>query len=192
MSVAAVILAAGSGSRFNRENPDALPGAKLLALLKGRPVVTWAVAPALGAGLDEVIVVDGATDLRAVVPDSVTLLHNEDWASGQATSLQVGLAWCRARDHDCVVIGLGDKPGLTSGAWRAVADAPEGPIVFATYESQRGHPVRLDAEVWSLLATTGDEGARTVARRYPELVREVVCRGMPGDIDTPEDLQRWS
>lgn len=51
MSVAAVILAAGSGSRFNRENPDALPGANLLALLKGRPVVTWAVAPALGAGL---------------------------------------------------------------------------------------------------------------------------------------------
>jgi molybdenum cofactor cytidylyltransferase len=192
MSVAAVILAAGNGSRFNRENPDALPGAKLLALLKGQPVVIWAVAPALGAGLDEVIVVDGAADLRDVVPESVTLLHNEDWASGQATSLQVGLAWCRARDHDCAVIGLGDTPGLAIGAWRAVANAPEGPIVFATYEGQRGHPVRLDAEVWSLLAPNGDEGARSVARRYPELVREVVCQGELADIDTPEDLERWS
>src|ERR1039458_2782464 len=191
MSVAAVILAAGSGSRFNRKNPDALPGAKLLTLLNGRPVVAWAIAAALGASLDEVIVVGGAADLSDVVPDSVTLLHNSDWPRGLATSLRVGLEWCRARDHRGAVIGLGDTPGLTSEAWRAVANAPEGPIVFATYEGQRGHPVRLDAEVWPLLATNGDEGAGSAARRYPDLVREVVCQGVPADIDTPEDLQRW-
>ena len=73
-----------------------------------------------------------------------------------------------------------------------VANAPKGPIVFATYQGERAHPVRLDAEIWPMLPSDGDEGARSVARRYPELVREVACVGVPADIDTPGDLQRWS
>jgi CTP:molybdopterin cytidylyltransferase MocA len=191
MSVAAVILAAGAGSRFNGDDPDALPGAKLLKVMRGRSVVAWAIEPALDAGCDEVVVVGGAVDLRAVVPESVTLLQNDDWPRGQATSLRVGLKWCIAQGHERAVIGLGDTPGLTAEAWRMVVSAPEAPIVFATYEGVRGHPVRLDAEVWPLLPWRGDEGARWVARRYPELVREVACPGVPADIDTPEDLERW-
>lgn len=192
MSVAAVILAAGSGSRFNGGDPDARPGAKLLAVVMGRPLITWAIAPALEAGLDEVIVVGGAVELSSVVPETVTLLQNDDWSLGQATSLQVGLEWCRAKGHRGAVIGLADMPGLNAAAWRAVADAPLGPMVFATYEGERGHPVRLDAEIWPMLATEGDEGARSVARRYPELVHEVPCLGEPGDVDTREDLELWS
>lgn len=192
MSAAAVILAAGSGSRFNGGDPDARPGDKLFTVIRGRALVAWAVAPALDAGLDEVVVVGGAADLRAVVPESITLLQNDDWPRGQATSLRAGLEWCAARGHHSAVIGLGDMPGLTTQAWRAVANAPEGPIVFATYEGRRGHPVRLDAEIWSMLPSDGEEGARSVARRYPELVREVACLGVPGDVDTPEDLRLWS
>ena len=192
MSVAAVILAAGSGSRFNGDDPDLLPGAKLLTVVEGGTLVGWAIAAALDAGLDEVVVVGGAADLRAVVPTSVTLLHNDDWPRGQATSLRVGLDWCGARGHQSAVIGLGDTPGITAEAWRMVANAPKGPIVFATYRGERAHPVRLDAEIWSMLPSDGDEGARSVARRYPELVREVACVGVPADIDTPGDLQRWS
>jgi molybdenum cofactor cytidylyltransferase/nicotine blue oxidoreductase len=192
MSVAAVILAAGSGSRFNGDDPDLLPGAKLLTVVEGWTLVGWAIAAALDAGLDEVVVVGGAADLRAVVPTSVTLLHNDDWPRGQATSLRVGLDWCGARGHQSAVIGLGDSPGITAEAWRMVANAPKGPIVFATYQGERAHPVRLDAEIWPMLPSDGDEGARSVARRYPELVREVACVGVPADIDTPGDLQRWS
>ena len=191
MSAAAVILAAGSGSRFNGHDPDAQPGAKLLAVVRGRPLVYWAIAPALAAGLDEVIVVGGAVDLSSVVPETARLLQNDDWSRGQATSLHVGLEWCAAKGHRCAVIGLGDTPGLTPEAWAAVAGAPLGPIVFATYGGRRGHPVRLDAEIWSLLATDGDEGARSVARRYPELVHEVPCPGIPDDVDTREDLEHW-
>ncbi|HVB52540.1 MAG TPA: nucleotidyltransferase family protein [Acidimicrobiales bacterium] len=192
MSVAAVILAAGSGSRFNGDAPDALPGAKLLALLKGQPVLTWALLPALCADLDEVVVVGGAADLSAVVPESVTLLQNDDWANGLATSLKAGLEWCRAQGHDRAVLGLGDMPGLASAAWRAVATEPMGPIVFATYQGKRGHPVRLDASVWPLLPSSGDEGARSLARERPELVHEVACVGATNDIDTLEDLRKWS
>ncbi|MFI5035101.1 MAG: NTP transferase domain-containing protein [Acidimicrobiales bacterium] len=192
MPAAAVILAAGGGDRFNAANPDALPGAKLLVVVRGRPLVAWALAPALEAGFDEVVVVDGAADLRGVVPESVTVVRNGDWRRGQASSLRVGLDWCEQRGHTRAVIGLGDLPGLTAAAWRAVRTAPAGPVVFATYAGRRGHPVRLDAEVWPLLPATGEEGARVLAREHPELVHEVACAGEAADVDTPEDLRRWT
>jgi len=192
MSVAAVILAAGAGTRFNRGDPGASPGAKLLAKARGRPLIEWAVGPALEAQLDELVVVSGASDLSRVVPEEATLLRNDDWELGQATSLRVALDWCARQGNLSAVIGLGDLPGLTADAWRGVAAARGGPIVFATYYGRRGHPVRLDAEIWSLLPTSGDEGARSLANRRPELVTELACEGAAVDIDTQEDLRRWN
>jgi CTP:molybdopterin cytidylyltransferase MocA len=186
MSSAGVILAAGEGSRFGK------PGEKLLALVRGKSVVAWAIEPAQAAGLDELIVVSGAADLTGVVPEGVTLLRNDEWQLGQATSLGVALDWCQRQGHSSAVVGLGDTPGLTELAWRAVAEADGGPIVVATYGGRRGHPVRLDAAVWTLLPTSGDQGARSLMTRRPELVVELACQGAPIDIDTREDLRRWS
>ncbi len=186
MSIAAVVLAAGSGSRYGA------PGEKLRAVTRGRPLVAWAIGVAAEADLDELVVVTGSTDLADIVPEGVTLLRNDDWASGQATSLGVALHWCQQQGHSAAVVGLGDLPGLTPAAWRAVADEPRGPIAVATYGGRRGHPVRLDAPVWTLLPIDGDEGARSLMRRRPELVVEVACGGIPADIDTREDLARWS
>ncbi len=192
MSVAAVILAAGGGSRFNEGESGTVPGEKLLRLVRGRALVAWAVAPALEAELGDVVVVGGAADLRSVLPTSVSLVQNDRWTAGQASSLHVGLEWCASRGHASAVIGLGDMPGLTAKAWRAVADDPQGPIVFATYQGVRAHPVRLDAEIWSMLPTDGDVGARVLVRQHPELANEVACDGVPWDVDTGQDLQRWS
>jgi CTP:molybdopterin cytidylyltransferase MocA len=192
MSVAGVILAAGAGTRFNGADADATPGAKLLVSVKGVPLVVAAITPALAAGLDELIVVEGAVSLAEVVPDGVRLLRNDEWECGQVTSLRVAIDWCAHQGHQSVVVGLGDLPGLTVAAWRAVAEAPGGPIVFATYGGRRGHPVRLDSEVWPLLPLDGDVGARALAGSRPELVTEVACDGNTQDIDTREDLRRWS
>jgi molybdenum cofactor cytidylyltransferase len=184
MPVAGVLLAAGAGTRFG--------GDKLRASLRGRPLLELALEPALEADLDEVIVVTGAEELDELIPDGVTVLRNERWEDGQATSLGVALDWCQRRGHGAAVVGLGDQPGLTPTAWQTVAEWPDGPIVVATYGRRRGHPVRLDAPVWSLLPTEGDEGARALMSRRPELVVEVACDGTPGDIDTKEDLRRWT
>ncbi len=186
MTTAAVLLAAGGGSRFAGRT------SKLLAPFRGRPLVSWSVEAAMAAELEETVVVTGGADLSAVVPADVTLLHNESWASGLATSLRVGLDWCERQGHDGAVVGLGDQPLVPAEAWRAVATYTGAPIVVATYSGRRRNPVKLDRSVWPLVPVTGDEGARVVMGSQPALVREVACPGDPADVDTVEDLRLWS
>jgi molybdenum cofactor cytidylyltransferase len=159
---------------------------------RGRTVVERSIASALAADIGPVVVVTGA--VADVVPahqlDAVTVCHNERWIAGQITSLHAGIDAARRLGATAVVVGLADQPFIDPAAWRAVADAA-GPIAVATYDGHRANPVRLDQEVWELLPTTGDEGARALMRVRPELVREVACPGSPADIDTTEDLRRW-
>ncbi len=189
MTVAAVVLAAGAGRRFQASGGD---GPKLLVPLDGRPMVTHVQAAALAAGLDDVLLVQGAVDLSAQRLDGVHLLVNDRWEEGLATSLQVAIAHAAAAGHEAVVVGLADQPAVTSAAWSAVAAAADAPIAEATYDGRRRNPVRLAAAVWPLLPTTGDAGARSLLRVRPDLVREVPCFGESWDVDTLEDLDRWS
>lgn len=185
-----VVLAAGAGTRFAASGAT-VP--KPLAEVAGVALVDRVLATVLEAGLDEVVLVDGAVDLTDRQSDLVTVVHNPRWAEGIATSLQVALERARARGHGAVVVGLADQPGVPAAAWREVAAAPdEPPIAVAVYDGRRANPVRLAAAVWDLLPTTGDEGARVVMRVRSELVREVPCTGEPWDVDTVEDLGQWS
>ena len=184
---AAVILAAGGSARFGA-------GAKQLVPIHGRPLLLHAVQAALDSGVfDAIAVVCGAVPLDGVVPDGVVLVPNPAWASGQASSVRAGLQWAEGAGFDSVVVGLGDQPGVPSEAWRLVATADLAePIVVATYGGQRGNPVRLHRSIWDLLPDEGDEGARALTRRRPELVGAVPCPGTMVDIDTQEDLDRWN
>lgn len=180
----AILLAAGAGTRYSAT------AHKLRAPLAGRTVLAWSLARAREAAIGPVVVVGGAADLRDLVgPDGpdVTLVVNPRWREGLATSLQAGLEVARRGGHDAVVVGLADQPAVRAEAWRAVA-AATAPIAAATYGGRRGNPVRLHAEVWPLLPTTGDEGARSLLRVRSELVVELACPGSPRDLDRPEDL----
>ena len=190
MSILGVVLAAGAGSRFADSGGS---GPKQLAVVRGVALVDQVLAAALAAEFDEVALVDGGTALDDRAVRGVVVLHNPAWAEGIASSLQVALAHARSVGHDAVVVGLADQPGVTSAAWRAVADAPvDPPIAVATYAGRRANPVRLAATVWDLLPITGDEGARALMLERPDLVGEVPCSGEPWDVDTVEDLERWS
>lgn len=154
-------------------------------------MVAWALDHATEAALDELIVVTGAADIGHLVPAGAMVVNNARWADGQATSLAIAVASARDRGHDAIVAGLGDQPLVPPSAWRAVAASPS-PIAVATYDGRRGNPVRLAAEVWPLLPISGDAGGRVVMATHPELVEEVACDGDPFDVDTQEDLSRWS
>lgn len=178
----AIVLAAGAGSRF------AGGGHKLNAIVGGRGVYAWALQAALDANIGPVVLVTGAVELLVGDP-GVTVVHNPRWAIGLASSLQVGIAAAREQGAEAVVVGLADQPLVSASAWQAVAASPS-PIAVATYGTKRGNPVRLHAEIWPTLPTSGDEGARSLLRIYSNLVEEVPCEGSSSDIDTVEDLER--
>lgn len=191
----AVLLAAGAGSRF------AGPSHKLLADIDGVPVVERSIESALRSGIGPVVVVSGAVDLRPVVDrirarhtdattPEVLLVHHPDWEAGQATSLGVAIDTAAELGASAIVVGLADMPFVAPDTWRRVASST-APIAAATYDGTRRNPVRLAAEVWAELPTTGDEGARSLLRRSPDRVEEVPCSGSPDDIDTQEDLASW-
>jgi molybdenum cofactor cytidylyltransferase len=184
VTTAAVLLAAGTGSRFKGDTH------KLLAGLHTSTVGETSLAAVLRAGFNEVIVVFGAVEFPT--PPGVTRLHNPDFAAGQATSLHRAITHARAKRHSAVVVGLADQPFVPTTAWLSVAAETGTPIAVASYDGARRNPVRLAKSVWTLLPPVGDEGARTLMRLHPELVTAVPCTGSAADIDTLEDLRRWN
>ena len=188
MTTAGVLLAAGAGTRFAGSQH------KLLATIEGRSVAARALQSLLDASLDAIALVSGAVDLSAVLDEvdgDVVLISNERWESGMASSVRCAASWAAEAGHEAIVVGLADQPFVLPEAWQAVA-ASDGPIAVATYGSRPRNPVRLAQQVWPLLPSNGDEGARAVIRRMPEIVVPVACEGRADDIDTVEDLRRWS
>ena len=185
MTIAAIVLAAGAGTRFAGDTH------KLRAPFRGLTVVQHALGAALEASLDATYIVTGAVELRDLIPDGVILVENHSWELGQATSLRAGVYIAENDGHDAVVIGLGDQPLVGSESWRAVAEA-DGDLVTAVYRGRRSPPVKLGAAIWPLLPSSGDAGARMLMQMRPEQVREVSCAGESVDFDTVQDLEAWS
>lgn len=209
-NVVGVLLAAGAGSRFTGPTHKLLARLDATAERPSETVVERSLASLIAADIGPIVVVTGAADVtdaigigididgiaapggRPADQSAVMFAHNPDWADGQASSVQTGVAAARRLDADRVVFGLGDQPGVTSAAWRTVAASSTGAtITVASYDGRRGNPVAVGSELWDLLPEEGDEGARSLMRLRPDLVVEVPCSGSSDDIDTTEDLRRW-
>lgn len=187
--VCAILLAAGSGSRFG--------GGKLLAPYRGRSLIEASLANLAEAPVNETVVVvgDDAGRLRPVCePYGVRIVENPDWERGQSTSVRAGLL-ALGPEVRAAVVSLADQPLVGPGAVERLVSAFEGgaEVAVATYGGKRRNPVLFSRSVWPLLEAelAGDEGARAVLRRHPDLVVEVPCDGVghPADVDTAEDLR---
>ena len=188
--VSAILLAAGSGSRFG--------GGKLLAPYRGRPLIEAALANLPAAPVNETVVVigDDAQTLREVCePYDVRIVENPDWTQGQSTSVRAGLR-ALGPDVRAAVVLLADQPLVGAGAIERLVEAFEegAKVAVATYGGRPRNPVLFSREVWPVLEEelSGDEGARSFLRRRPGLVTPVACDGVgdPADVDTAEDLRR--
>ena len=91
MTVGAVVLAAGAGSRLGGRP-------KALLELGGVPLILRQLVALSGAGVDEVVVVTGhhAEAIEAAVrPFPITLAHNAAPDDGQPSSVRIGCRRCR-------------------------------------------------------------------------------------------------
>ena len=165
--IAAVVLAAGEGSRFG--------GAKQQLLL---PDVLAAVR---ASSVEDLVVVAGAHPVDV----DARVVTCPEWERGMGASLRCGLQALRP-ETEAAVVALADGPDLVPGAvdrviqaWRAGA----GDVVAASYRGERGHPVLLGRAVWSQIP---DEGAKALGVE-PALVP---CDdlGFPGDVDYADEV----
>ena len=190
MSVFALVLAAGSGSRMGSP--------KQLLPVGGRPMLQHAIDAVVAAGLTDLVVVLGhaAQEVAAALalPPGALAVVNPRHAEGQSTSLAAGLAQMPT-GADAALVLLGDQPEVRPDAIRALAaaHAPGGaPILRASYGGRPGHPVLIDRALWpEAMELRGDGGARALVARHPGSLRLVEVGGAPPeDVDTPDDHRR--
>ena len=187
--IAGVLLAAGMSSRMGQN--------KLFLSLGGRTVLERAVATALEAGLDPLVVVVGheADRVRAALAGSpATLAFNPDHARGQNTSIAVGIS-ALPPELDAAVVMLADMPRVDAAMVRGLVAAfrdGRAPLVVSRYGEVVAPPILYGAVLFGeLRALDGERCGKAIIRKHRG---EAIELGWPvdhlSDLDTPEDLAR--
>jgi bifunctional UDP-N-acetylglucosamine pyrophosphorylase/glucosamine-1-phosphate N-acetyltransferase len=118
MSVRAIILAAGKGTRMKSDL------SKVVFPVAGRPLVSWVVAAVVEAGADDVTVVVGhaSEDVEAVLPEGSRAVV-QDEQLGTAHAATTALAAMGDVSNDTVLVVPGDSPLLAADTLRELLEA---------------------------------------------------------------------
>lgn len=187
--IAGVLLAAGSSSRMGQN--------KLFLSLGGQTVLERAVATAVEAGLDPLVVVTGheADRVRAALGGTrATPVFNPDHARGQNTSIAVGIS-ALPPGVDAAVVLLADMPrvdaAMIGGLVAAFRDGG-APLVISRYGEVVAPPILYGASLFpELSALDGARCGKAVIRAHRGEAKELAWPAeLIADLDTPEDLRR--
>lgn len=178
--VAAIILAAGSSSRFGAPKPMVRVGS--------RTMLGVAVDVATAAGLAPVLAVlpPGLTE-----PPAVIAVRNDAPQLGMSRSLRLGVE-AVPPSADAAVILLVDQPTVEVALLQRLLGARGRTSVVATRSDDLvGPPVLLERDAFDLVESLdGDVGLRQLLRTEPERVTPVDVEAPLPDVDEPADLER--
>lgn len=192
MKVAALLLAAGTSSRYRAADPSV--ATKLVAPHRGVPLVRRAALAALASRAGPVLAVTGfaEAEVRAALDGlALRFVHNPDFASGLASSLRIGLC-ALPNDSDGALVLLGDMPGVAAPLLdrliAAFAGDPAAEAAVPVCAGRRGNPALLGRGLFpAALRLGGDEGARRLLAGAR--VAEVEAgEGALLDVDEPGSL----
>ncbi len=186
--VAAVVLAAGSSARMGRN--------KLLLDLGGETMVRRAVRAAIGAGVDQVVVVLGHDEplVRAELAGlPCTPIVNPDHAQGAGTSVRTGVRQVAA-GADALVVVLADMPYVTAEMIATLVARyreTRAPLVASHYGAVQAPPTLYDRALFEeLLSIPGERCAKQVVRRHePEAAVVSWPESALRDVDVPADYE---
>lgn len=186
--IAGIILGAGDSTRYGAP--------KQLLDWKGTPFIRVVAQTALRAGLSPVVVVTGANagQIEEVVDDlDVLVIHNNDWKSGQGSSIRGGVS---ALPKSCggAIFLLSDQPQVNTSILHALKEKhTEGlyPIVAPMVLDRRANPVLFDHTTFSdLMTIEGDTGGRSIFHKHRVEYLPWHDDALLLDVDTPEQYQR--
>ncbi len=199
LSVAGVVLAAGRSRRFATLGPSSgsAPAPKQLALFDGEPLLRRVCRAVAAASLRPVVVVLGYRQgpVRETLSGlDLRIVTNPDHATGQASSIRVGLD-AVTEPVDAVVFVPADQPFVDAVLIDALISlhATTGlPIVVPRCGARPGAPVLFARSQFDeLRALEGDEGGRQLIREHPERRADLELDDERPllDIDTLSDLE---
>ena len=187
--VAAILLAAGRGTRFGEEP-------KLLAQCGGKALVRHVAEASVHSTAGPVIVVTGhcADAVRAELQGlAVQVVHNPLFADGLSTSLKAGFSALPPEARAAIIL-LGDMPLVTTGLINALVagwhESGEPAALVPTLNGRRGNPVVISRALQAAIERlSGDIGAGPVLRGRPDVVEwPTDDKAVVQDIDTKEDF----
>lgn len=173
---------------------------KLHLPVAGTPLLRRSVDTLVRAQLGEILVVLGheSANTRVLLEGlPVSTVYNDDYASGQMTSVHCGLA-ALSQDCDGVMVALGDQPALAVSDIDYLVEAfytrDGGEVVIPQFNGQRGNPLIISSRCrGQIVSGKTNLGCRRFIENNPELVRSVE---MPGpsvviDLDTPVEYSSF-
>lgn len=187
-----ILLSAGFSRRFGSAD-------KLLQLLPdGRPIALASAESLIKAMPISIAVVRSENIVLAELLSNaglkVVFCNENDQEMADSLSTAIRFSSSLEAANDGFVIALADMPYIEPATIKTVATnlSTGASIVIPTYLGQRGHPVGFSAKFRSELESLqGDEGARSIIKRYPNEVELLQCddAGVLADIDTQADLK---
>lgn len=206
LKVAAVVLAAGQGSRFGSDK-------RFQPLPDGTPMALQSILSLLHAGIHTFVVIPPddllpncwdqfvLTQLPKIAQDkanpslgSIRWIECEDCTFGMGHSLSCGVRAVHLAGFEACLVALADMPYVQSSTMQRVAHALRcgNTLVRPVHNGLVGHPVGF-AQEWfpQLIASTGDEGARPWLKSLKQKIQviEVDDPGVLKDIDRLSDLE---
>lgn len=184
--ISVVILAAGGSSRFG--------ALKQLLEYDGKSLLKRSVETALSLDCHEVIVVHGpkATKCqRELTTYNIENIVNEDWESGMASSIKLGLKNI-SPGIQAVLLILCDQPLINHEmlnnliiAW----SADKTKIIASKYSSTIGVPALIPDNYYNdIQKLTGDSGAKNILSENVQNVTTILLPEAEFDIDTEKDF----
>lgn len=193
----AILLAAGASRRLGRP--------KQLLPIGGRTLIEHTIGRLQRTNAERVIIITGARSdaitsvVHRLYEPRLKCVENKHWASGQASSLALGLSTARDLQRQAnVLVALCDQPLIESSHYQSLIDtvgnssASQGVSVAATkYDSGGGVPACFSPDVLpELINRLQGEGAKHwIRRQSSSRVVEVECDQPLSDIDTEADYQ---
>src|SRR6185503_7644984 len=186
MSAVAIVPPAGKGERFG--------GAKLMARVKGEPLINWTIWSLLDGGVSRVIVVTapGAdlSEAPLIADERVRVTVNEYPERGMFSTIQAGLS---VTSGDPFVILPADMPFVASGTVTEIVLAciRRGRVIIPIHQELRGHPIAIPSSFRKALLLAPSETTlkhALAAAGADPIELPVGDAGILKDVDTPQDL----
>ncbi|MFS4482906.1 nucleotidyltransferase family protein [Hyunsoonleella sp. 2307UL5-6] len=193
-NISIAILAAGASKRMGSP--------KQLLKWKDSTLLKHAIKTCKNTLVKDVIVVLGANCqviASEIKDEMITVITNTSWELGLGKSIGFAAEYVSTskENSDGLMIVLADQPYVTSSFLNIMIEAFNGTskgIIATAYKAdKKGVPALFHKKyLMELAQLSGDDGAKSILKKYSSSVSVIIPDFENIDIDTPQDYQQVS